>query len=113
MKLTQGGGGCEVRASLKELVCETDYSEVLAMEQELIAEGMPVEEIQGMCDLHSQVTRDVLVQLTPAAVLPGHPVDTFRRENEALRQTLARLQEAMSTCCSRAWSATESPGLRR
>jgi DUF438 domain-containing protein len=85
----------QVRSSLKELVRQTDYSEVMAMEQELIADGMPVEEIQSMCDLHSQVTRDVLVQLAPPPVPPGHPVDTFRRENQALRESMARLQEAM------------------
>src|ERR1017187_10429532 len=86
----------QVRSILKELVRQTDYSEVMAMEQELIADGMPVEEIQGMCDLHSQVTREVLVQLAPPPVPPGHPVDTFRRENQALRESMARLQEAMN-----------------
>lgn len=85
-----------VRSSLKELVCQTDYSEVMAMEQELIADGMPVEEIQSMCDLHSQVTREVLVQLAPAPLPAGHPVDTMRRENEALRESMARLQGAMN-----------------
>ena len=85
-----------VRSSLKELVCQTDYSEIMAMEQELIADGMPVEEIQSMCDLHSQVTREVLVQLAPAALPPGHPADTMRRENEALRECIARLQLAMN-----------------
>jgi DUF438 domain-containing protein len=84
-----------VENSLKDLVSQTDYSEIMAMEQELIADGMPVAEIQGMCDLHSQVTRNVLVQLAPAPLPPGHPVDTFRRENEALRNSLARFQKAM------------------
>src|SRR5215467_7784980 len=74
----------EVRQNLKDLVSKTDYSEIMAMEQELIADGMPASEIQGMCDLHSQVTRDFLVQLTPAPLPPGHPVDTLRRENEAV-----------------------------
>ena len=77
-----------MRSSLKNLVCQTDCSEIMAMEQELIADGMPVEEIQGMCDLHSQVTREILVQLAPVAVSPGHPADTFRRENEALRNSV-------------------------
>src|SRR5215468_4622074 len=86
----------EVRRSLKELVCQTDYSEIMAMEQELIAEGMPVSEIQGMCDLHSQVTREVLVQLAPAPLAPGHPVDTMRRENEALRESVGRMRQAMN-----------------
>src|SRR5436309_1968104 len=95
-RLHAGEAPDEVRTSLKELVCQTDYSEVMAMEQELIADGMPVEEIQSMCDLHSQVTREVLVQLAPAAVPPGHPVDTLRRENEALRNSVARLRQAMN-----------------
>src|SRR5215831_5772121 len=95
-RLHAGEAPDAVRSSLKELVCQTDYSEVMAMEQELIADGMPVEEIQSMCDLHSQVTREVLVQLAPAPLAPGHPVDTFRRENEALREVIARLQQAMN-----------------
>ncbi len=94
-RLHAGEAPEEVRGSLKELVCQTDYSEIMAMEQELIADGMPVEEIQSMCDLHSQITRDVLVQLAPPPLQPGHPVDTFRRENEALRDSVARLQKAM------------------
>lgn len=85
-----------VREQMKRLVGETDYSEIVAMEQELIAEGMPIEEIQSMCDLHSQVTRDVLVQMPPPALPPGHPVDTFRRENQALNGVLARMQAAFA-----------------
>lgn len=92
-KLHKGVPADEVRAELKQIVRETDYSEIVAMEQQLIAEGMPVEEIKSMCDLHSQVTRDVLVQIAPPAVPPGHPVDTFRRENAALQQSVAKLRE--------------------
>jgi uncharacterized protein len=86
----------EVKERMRRVVRETDYSEIVAMEQELLAEGMPVEEIQCMCDLHSQVTREVLVQLPPRAVPPGHPIDTLRRENEALRGAVARMRQAMS-----------------
>lgn len=85
-----------VREQMKRLVGETDYSEIFAMEQELIAEGMPAEEVQSMCDLHSQVTREVMVQLPPAALPPGHPVDTFRRENQAINSVLGRMQAAFA-----------------
>ena len=84
----------EVKAQLEQVVRATDYSEVVAMEQELLAEGMPVEELRSMCDLHSQVTRDLLVAPPPRTVPPGHPVDTFRRENEALRGVLLRMRIA-------------------
>jgi hypothetical protein len=95
-RLHAGEAPDEVRERLAQIVRETDYSEIVAMEQELIAEGMPVEEITSMCDLHSQVTRDVLVQLPAKPVPPGHPADTFRRENEALRGELLRMRIAMS-----------------
>ena len=65
----------EVKDRLKEMVRETDYSEIVAMEEQLMAEGMPVEEVQCMCDLHSQVTRDILVQLPAKGVPPGIRAD--------------------------------------
>ena len=86
----------QVKGRLREMVRETDYSEIVAMEQELIAEGMPVEEIQCMCDLHSQVTREVLVQLPARSFPPGHPVDTFRHENQALGGVVLQMRRAMA-----------------
>src|SRR3954471_3135497 len=92
-RLHAGEAPGEVKTALKRLVRETDASEIAAMEQQLLAEGMPLSEIQGMCDLHAEVASEVLTQVAPA-VAPGHPVDTFRRENEALRGVLVRLREA-------------------
>jgi uncharacterized protein len=95
-RLHAGESPDTVRAAMRELVGQTDHAEIVAMEQELIAGGMPVAEIQGMCDLHSQVTREVLVPLAPAPVPPGHPADTMRRENQAIREAVDRLQAAMT-----------------
>jgi len=82
-----------VKDRLRELVGQTDATEIMAMEQQLMAEGMPVEEVRSMCDLHSQVTCDVLVQIAPPpAIAPGHPVDTFRRENAALKGVIAAMR---------------------
>ena len=87
----------QVQRQMQEIVRQTDASEIMAMEQELIAEGMPVEEVRSMCDLHSKVTRDVLVQLPiRKAIAPGHPVDTFRRENEALRGAIAAMTQTLA-----------------
>ncbi|HPW55418.1 MAG: DUF438 domain-containing protein [Thermoanaerobaculaceae bacterium] len=61
-------------------------SEISALESELMAEGMPQDEIKRMCDLHVAVFRDTLEQRPPAEAQPGHPVHTFRAENaEILR----------------------------
>jgi len=85
----------QVKASLRQLVRETDHTEIVAMEQQLIAEGMPVQELTSMCDLHSQAMREVLVQLAPPPLPAGHPAETFRRENQALSEAIARARRAM------------------
>ncbi len=104
----------QVRRQMQEIVRQTDASEIMAMEQELISEGMPVEEVRSMCDLHSKVTRDVLVQLPiRKAIAPGHPVDTFRRENEALRGTLAAMTQTLAELQSTKDAADAAPILLR
>lgn len=91
--LHQGTPQDQVRRQLKELVRQTDTSEIAAMEQQLIAEGMPVAEVMAMCDLHSQVVSEILVNRPIDPVLPGHPVDTFRRENQAILAAARALRE--------------------
>jgi len=84
LDLHRGAPPEEVKARLKELVRVTDSTEIAAMEQELMADGMPAHEVQAMCDTHAAVLREITVEEQVVEVPPGHPVDTFRRENEAL-----------------------------
>ncbi len=93
--LHQGKAPDQVRDQLRQFVRETDASEIAAMEQELISEGMPVEEVQSMCDLHSSVLREILVQPIQPYTPPGHPVDTLREENTALGEAVGRLRAVM------------------
>ncbi|MHC4340036.1 MAG: DUF438 domain-containing protein [Planctomycetota bacterium] len=86
----------EVKAKLKELVKECDAGEIAAMEQQLMEEGVKADEIMGMCDLHSQVVRDLLVERPHTPVEAGHPVDTFRKENVALGERAAALRKALA-----------------
>lgn len=92
-KLHRGADPDEVRDELRTMVHETDSTEIAAMEQELIAGGMPVEEVQSMCDLHSQVLREVIVQPVQISPPPGHPLDTFELENQALTAVVAEMRE--------------------
>jgi DUF438 domain-containing protein len=93
-KLHHGEDPERVRQQLVDIVKTADAGEVAAMEQEIIAEGIPVEEIKSMCDLHAHVVQDVL-QEQLAEVPPGHPADTLRRENESLREACDHMQAAM------------------
>ena len=87
----------EVRAQLAALVGQTDHAEIAAMEQQLMAEGMPVDEVRAMCDLHAEVLSEVMrpVQIRPRSV-PGHPVDTFQRENRAIEHAADAARDALA-----------------
>jgi uncharacterized protein len=99
-KLNAGEAPDTVKSRLKTIVRETDYLEIVDMEQQLIREGTTPIQIQGMCDLHSQVTREILAPPPARDLEPGHPADTFRRENEAIREVLTRMREAMGEVLS-------------
>ncbi len=60
--------------------------EIARLEGELVAEGLKVEEIQSLCDVHADVFREQLGQEEDREMdeIPGHPVHTLIRENEAL-----------------------------
>ncbi len=81
--LHQGTPVEEVREKFRTLVAYTDPHEIAAMEEQLLAEGIPVGELCQMCDLHSQVVRETIAP-QQLDFPPGHPVDTFRRENQAI-----------------------------
>ncbi|MGE0453072.1 MAG: DUF438 domain-containing protein [Vicinamibacteria bacterium] len=94
--LHAGQAPAEVKPRLAALVRECDASEIAAMEQELMAEGVPASEIMHMCDLHAAVVRDILVERAPLEVPPGHPVDSFKLENAALHEQGTRLRSALA-----------------
>mgnify|MGYP001313760421 CR=1 FL=1 len=48
----------EVRAKFKDVIKGVTAQEISAMEQSLIDEGMPVEEVQRLCDVHASVFSD-------------------------------------------------------
>lgn len=110
LHLHRGESPDAVRERLASIVRETDATEVAAMEQQLMADGMSVDEVRSMCDLHSQVLRDVVkpIQIR-MPVPPGHPVDTFRRENAAIREAVAAARAAFSVVAGAASAADLQP----
>lgn len=81
----------QLRTQLIRTLGQVPYSDVVQVEQELIAEGLPTGEILKLCDLHSAVLRGAITVDQARDVPPGHPVHTFRQENEALTWEIAEL----------------------
>ncbi|MGD8353313.1 MAG: DUF438 domain-containing protein [Pseudomonadota bacterium] len=72
------------KARFAQMLKEVSASEIAEMEQSLIKEGISEDEIKNLCDVHVQVFADSFEGTEMPLVPHGHPVDTFRRENEAL-----------------------------
>ena len=93
LQLHEGVAPEAVRARMIELMTKIPYGEVVEVEQELISEGLPESEVLRLCDIHSQALEGRIDLSGMKIVPPGHPVDTFRRENMELEKVLHELQE--------------------
>ncbi|MFV0471754.1 MAG: DUF438 domain-containing protein [Paludibacteraceae bacterium] len=81
LKLHHGGEQQDVRNELLLSLSEIPYGEVVEVEQELISEGLPEEEVLSLCDAHSAVLEGRIDLSALKPVEAGHPVDVFRKEN--------------------------------
>ncbi len=89
LRLHEGENAEVLRQQLINALQQIPYNEVVEVEQELInSNALTEEEILDFCDLHTAVL-DGSIDLQGAAPIPaGHPVDTFRKENIALKKEI-------------------------
>ena len=96
-QLHEGRTVDEVKEEFATLLRDVGAEEIAELEQALIDEGLPEMEVKRLCDVHVAVFRESLdVQARPETI-PGHPVHTFRAENEAAAWVLDALQGALQT----------------
>jgi hypothetical protein len=95
LKLHHGESEEQVRQELLESLSQIPYGEVVEVEQELISEGLPEEEILKLCDAHSAVLQGV-VDLTSSKAIPdGHPIDVLINENIELKKVTTQITETL------------------
>ena len=88
----------EVKERFDRLIEGVSVAEISQMEQNLIMEGLPVEEVQRLCDVHAAVFKGSIEDIhKPQEVyeMPGHPVHTFRLENRALERLMDNITSAL------------------
>lgn len=99
LKLHGGESQEEVRKQLEESLSKIPYGEVVEVEQELIAGGLPEEEVLRLCDAHSAVLQGN-VDLSAAKGIPeGHPIDVMLHENNELRKVAEQIKHKLSCSC--------------
>lgn len=88
LQLHNGEAPEQVKSRLISLLHSVPYNEVVEVEQELIAEGLPEEDILRLCDIHTAVLDGSIDTSTAKGVPDGHPVDTFIKENRELEKRI-------------------------
>ncbi|SHE82647.1 DUF438 domain-containing protein [Alkalibacter saccharofermentans] len=91
LELHEGKDFEEVKQKFEENFKDVSATEITEMETQLVKDGLPVEEIQKLCDVHASVfkgTIDQIHKVINEEDVPGHPVHTFRLENKAIEKLL-------------------------
>ena len=101
-KLHDGATVDQVKAEFDALTTGITAIEITEMEQALVNEGMPVEEIQRLCDVHASVFKGSIEDIHREEGInfdgfdEGHPVHTFKKENRKIESTLEEVLNYLS-----------------
>lgn len=87
-ELHEGGDPETQKKRFAELIKDISPTEISEMEQKLIEEGMPEDDVKRLCDVHVQVFKESLEGQPLLAAIPGHPLHTLTEENRALQKIL-------------------------
>ena len=74
------------------IIANASAEDIAAAEREAIGEGLPVTEVQKLCDLHVAVFQAGLDSEPSPENKPGHPLFDFRTENELIARTIEAIQ---------------------
>lgn len=76
-----------IKESFKKDFSDVSTAEISAMEQALIDEGLPVKEVQRLCDVHASVFGGSISDIhhTENVKTPGHPLHTLSEENRRIK----------------------------
>lgn len=75
----------EMKEKFKEVLKDTGTTDIAKVEEELIAEGMPLEEVRRLCDVHLAVFGESL-EKPESGLTPGHPVYILLIEHELVKE---------------------------
>jgi DUF438 domain-containing protein len=86
-RLHEGEDPNTIKAIFKREFSDVSTAELSQMEQALINEGLPVKEIERLCDVHASVFGGSISDIhhKEAVLTPGHPLHTLHEENKAIK----------------------------
>lgn len=93
-KLHMGVKPEEVKEKFKDVIKDIDPADIAKIEEELIKEGIPKEEIQRLCDVHLAVFKESLEKEKPLSP-PGHPIHILMEEHKIILQLAEELRNTV------------------
>ncbi len=80
-----------LKQRFRQLIHGLEAPEIAKMEQELMNEGLPAEEIKRLCDVHVEIFKEALDAQDRPEPPPGHPVHTFMKENRVSEKLMSEI----------------------
>ena len=82
-RLHEGADPELLKAKFKEVAGDVDATEIGKLEEEMVKEGMPREEVHRLCDVHLAVFKESLDKEKTVAP-PGHPIHILMEEHKMI-----------------------------
>ncbi len=91
-ELHQGLSVTGAKERFEKEIGNISSTEIAEIEQSLINEGLPPEEIKKFCNVHTLLFQSALEKATSVETSPSHPVYLFKLENREIEKHLKSLQ---------------------
>ncbi len=98
-QLHEGRAVDEVKEQFSAAFGGVSAEEISQAEQALIREGLPVSEVQRLCDVHASVFKGSIEDIHKPVEepdMPGHPVHTLKAENRAIEALIEAIRDGGS-----------------
>jgi hypothetical protein len=90
-QLHSGASPEELKEKFKHVLKDTSSEDIARIEQELVKEGMPREQLQKLCDVHLAVFAEQ-VQGQEIHLAAGHPINILMEEHRIMLERADRLK---------------------
>jgi DUF438 domain-containing protein len=89
-ELHRGKGVAEVKRKFEETFDGVSATEIAEVEQALIMEGLPVAEVQRLCDVHASVFKGSVADIHKGMAPEdnSHPISVLKSENRAIEKLM-------------------------
>ena len=100
LKLHRGEDLESVQADFSAMAEGITSQDIAEAEQLLINEGVPVSDIQSLCDLHVAAVRASLEKQKPADPTDPHPIQRYQQTNQAIAGLLTEAQALLQSAAA-------------